>query len=133
MSVFVMFFYYFNLIPAERVLAPPHPLPLLWYKGVCVCLCFVTYRKGITPPPPPPLDCCLSCLCFVLVSQCENVACQCVVGSIHCSQNEIYDIGTEILNLQCLNYSQTQLFCKSIIPEEIQSPGPVLSYGSVKT
>ena len=42
------------------------------------------------------------------------------------SQNEIYDIGTEILNLQCLNCSQTQLFCKSIIPEEIKSPGPVL-------
>ena len=49
-----------------------------------------------------------------------------------CSQNEIYDIGTEILNLQCLNYSQNRLFCKSIIPEEIKSPGPVLQFGSVR-
>ena len=53
-------------------------------------------------------------------------------GSQKCSQNEISDIGTEILNLQCLNYSQNQLFCKSIIPEEIKSPGPVLYFGSAK-
>ena len=49
------------------------------------------------------------------------------------SQNEISDIGTEILNLQCLNYSQTQLFCKSIIPEEIKSSGPPPLDFSVKT
>ena len=49
------------------------------------------------------------------------------------SHNEIYDIGTKVLNLQCLNCPQNQLFCKSIIPEEIESPGPVLSFGSVKT
>ena len=49
------------------------------------------------------------------------------------SQNEIYDIGTKILNLQCLNYSQNQTFCKSIIPEDFESSRPLLSFASVKT
>ena len=30
-------------------------------------------------------------------------------------KNIIYDIGTKILNLQCFNFPQNQLFCKSII------------------
>ena len=34
-------------------------------------------------------------------------------------QNEIYDIGTEILNFQCLNCLQTRLFCKSIFFAQI--------------
>ena len=54
-------------------------------------------------------------------------------GSQKCSQNEISDIGTEILNLQCLNCSQNQLFCKSIILEEIKNSGPPPLDFSVKT
>ena len=49
------------------------------------------------------------------------------------SQNEIYDIGANILDLQCLNYSQNQTFCKSIIPEDFESSRPLLSFASVKT
>ena len=49
------------------------------------------------------------------------------------SQNEIYDTGAKIINLQCLNYSQNQTFCKSIIPEDFESSRPLLSFASVKT
>ena len=45
----------------------------------------------------------------------------------------IYDIGAEILILQRLNYSQTLLFCKSIILEEIKSSGPPPLDFSAKT
>ena len=48
---------------------------------------------------------------------------QTVVTELYIVKNDICDIGTEILTLQCLNCSQNQ-FCKSIIPEEIKSSGP---------
>ena len=49
------------------------------------------------------------------------------------SQNEIYDIGTKILNLQCFNFPQNQLFCKSIIFSGICSIFCALYDGSIKT
>ena len=45
----------------------------------------------------------------------------------------IYDIGTEILNFQCLNCFKTRLFCKSIIPEDSKISRRDLSFPSVKS
>ena len=42
------------------------------------------------------------------------------------SKNAIYDIGTEILNFQCFCIMEMFLFSKSIIPEEIKTPRPIL-------
>ena len=50
-----------------------------------------------------------------------------------CSQNEIYDIGTEILTRSRFFTKIIKSFYKSIIPQEIKSPGHPLSSGSVKT
>ena len=48
-------------------------------------------------------------------------------NGLQCNSHlEIYDIGTEIINLQCSNYSQNGLFCKSIVPKGIKNPGLVL-------
>ena len=52
---------------------------------------------------------------------------------IRALQNEIYDIGTKILIVQCLNCLQTRLFCKSIIPEDSGITRRALSNASVKT
>ena len=52
--------------------------------------------------------------------------------SNRCSHNEIYDIGTEILLLTKNEHNSTQKAPKSIIPQEIKSPGHRLSFGSVK-
>ena len=49
------------------------------------------------------------------------------------SQNEIYDIGTEILLLTKNGHNSTQNAPKSIIPQEIKSVGHSPSSGSVKT
>ena len=49
------------------------------------------------------------------------------------SQNEIYDIGTEILSLTKNDLNSTQKAHKSIIPQEIKSAGHSPSSGSVKT
>ena len=48
-------------------------------------------------------------------------------------KNIIYDIGTKILNLQCFNFPQNQLFCKSIFFRRICSIFCALSDGSIKT
>ena len=50
-----------------------------------------------------------------------------------CSQNEIYDIGTEILKRSRFFTKIIKSFYKSIIPQEIKSPGHPLSSGNVKT
>ena len=47
--------------------------------------------------------------------------------------NELYDIGTEILNFHCFATKMLFSFCKSIIPEDFKSAGPHLSLPSVKT
>ena len=49
------------------------------------------------------------------------------------SQNEIYDIGTEILLLTKNDHNSKQKAPKSTIPEEIKSAGHSPSSGSVKT
>ena len=49
------------------------------------------------------------------------------------SQNEIYDIGTEILLLTKNDHNSTQKAPKSIIPQEIKSAGHSPSSGSVKS
>ena len=49
------------------------------------------------------------------------------------SQNEIYDIGTEILLLTKNDHNSTQKAPKSIIPQEVKSAGDSPSCGSVKT
>ena len=49
------------------------------------------------------------------------------------SQNEIYDIGTEILSLTKNDHISTQKTPKSIIPQEIKSAGHSPSSGSVKS
>ena len=50
-----------------------------------------------------------------------------------CSQNEIYDIGTEILKRTRFFTKIIKSFCKSIILQEIKSAGHSPSSGSVKT
>merc|ERR1711953_940993 len=50
-----------------------------------------------------------------------------------CSQNEIYDIGTEILLLTKNDHNSTQKAPKSIIPQEIKSAGHSPSSDSVKS
>ncbi len=42
------------------------------------------------------------------------------------SQNELHDMGTDFLNVQCLNCLQMRLRCESIIPEEINGPNQML-------
>ena len=49
------------------------------------------------------------------------------------SQNEIYDIGTEILLLTKNDNYSTQKASKSIIPQEIKSAGHFPSSDSVKS
>ena len=49
------------------------------------------------------------------------------------SQNEIYDIGTEMLSLTKNDHNSTQKAPKSIIPQEIKSAGHSPSSGSVKS
>ena len=56
-----------------------------------------------------------------------------IMNNFMCDQNIIYDIGTKILNLQCFNFPQNQLFCKSIIFRRICSIFCALSDGSIKT
>ena len=48
-------------------------------------------------------------------------------------KNKIYDIGTNILNLQCFNFPQNPLFCKSIFVRRICNIVCALSDGSIKT
>ena len=48
-------------------------------------------------------------------------------------KNIIYDIGTKILNLQCLNFPQNQLFCKFIFFSGICTIFCALYDGSIKT
>ena len=50
-----------------------------------------------------------------------------------CSQNEIYDIGTEILKRPRFFTKIIKSFYKSIIPQEIKSAGHSPSSGSVKS
>ena len=57
----------------------------------------------------------------------------CRKSGVEIPQNEIYNIGTEILYFQCLNCLQTRLFCKSIIPEDSGITRRALSNASVKT
>ena len=49
------------------------------------------------------------------------------------SQNEIYDIGTEILLLTKSDHNSTQKTPKSIIPEDFKSAGHFPSSDSVKS
>ena len=50
-----------------------------------------------------------------------------------CYQNEVYDIGTEILLLTKNDRNSTQKAPKSIVPQEIKSAGHSPSSGSVET
>ena len=50
-----------------------------------------------------------------------------------CPQNEIYDIGTEILYFQCFVTTDMFLFSISIIPEDLETSRRDLAFGSVKT
>ena len=52
---------------------------------------------------------------------------------VYFSHSTYYDIGTEILNFQCLNCFKTPLFCKSIIPEDSKISRRDLSFASVKS
>ena len=49
------------------------------------------------------------------------------------SQNEIYDIGTEILYVQCFVITDMLLSYIPIIPEDLESSRRDLAFGSVKT
>ena len=48
----------------------------------------------------------------------------CLLGVIYITT--VYNIGTEILNIQCFNCLQTRYNCKSIIPKEVKFPGQFL-------
>ena len=50
-----------------------------------------------------------------------------------CPQNEIYDIGTEILYVQCFVTTDMFLFSISIILEDLESSRRDLAFGCVKT
>ena len=52
---------------------------------------------------------------------------------VYFSHSTYYDIGTGILNFQCLNCFKTPLFCKSIIPEDSKISRRDLSFASVKS
>ena len=54
-------------------------------------------------------------------------------GTFVTHASEIYDIGTEILKRSRFFTNIIKSFYKSIIPQEIKSPGHPLSSGSVKT
>ena len=54
-------------------------------------------------------------------------------NSCYTCKKTIYDIGTEILEFQCLNCFKTRLFCKSIIPEDSKISRRDLSFASAKS